>query len=225
VPEVDPVARYAHADGGVVRTRNLVRAGYSRHRIDRALTSGSLVRVRKGWVATPGADVCLVAAARAGVVLSCITQARRLGLWVLDEDRPHVAAPAHSGGVTSRGATVHWAKPVVPRHPDALIDPIENVLALVALCQPFEPALAVWESALRKQLVDRHAPERMALPTAARKVLVSAFPFSDSGLESFIVPRLKWMRVPIVPQVWIARGFEEIGIREGGRTPNGPRNR
>lgn len=185
----------------------------------------ALVRVRKGWVATPGADVCLVAAARAGVVLSCITQARRLGLWVLDEDRPHVAAPAHSGGVTSRGATVHWAKPVVPRHPDALIDPIENVLALVALCQPFEPALAVWESALRKQLVDRHAPERMALPTAARKVLVSAFPFSDSGLESFIVPRLKWMRVPIVPQVWIARGFEEIGIREGGRTPNGPRNR
>ena len=29
-------------------------------------------------------------------------------------------------------------------------------------------------------------------------------PWSDSGLESFVVPRLKWMRLPIRPQVWIS---------------------
>ncbi|KRC58770.1 DNA/RNA helicase [Agromyces sp. Root81] len=190
--------------GGVVRTRNLIRSGYSRHRIDRALASGSLARVRKGWVAVPGADAYLVAAARAGVVVSCISQARRLGLWVLDEDRPHVAAPAHSGCATPRDATVHWAKPLVPRHPDALTDPIENVLVLVAQCQPFEAALAVWESALRRGLLDRQALERMPLPTAVRNVLGSALPFSDSGLESFVVPRLAWMKIPLVPQVWIA---------------------
>lgn len=160
--------------------------------------------MRKGWVALPGADAYLVAAARAGVVISCITQARRLGLWVLHEDRPHVAAPAHSGCVTPRDAAVHWAKPLVPRHPDALIDPIENVLTLVALCQPFEAALAVWESALRKGLVETHALERMPLPAVARNVLESAFPFSDSGLESFVVPRLKWLNLPLVPQVWIS---------------------
>jgi very-short-patch-repair endonuclease len=200
----EPIAAYVHAHGGVVRTRKLIRAGYSRHRIDRALAGGSLIRVRKGWVSAPGADPYLVAAARAGVVLSCVTQARRLGLWVLHEDRPHVAAPAHSGCATPRNATVHWAKPVVPRHPDALTDPVENVLVLVALCQPFEPALAVWESALRQRLVDQQALRRMPLPSAARNLLESASPFSDSGLESFILPRLGWLKVPIVPQVWIS---------------------
>ena len=200
----DALAAFAAANGGVVRTRTLIQGGHSRHRIDQGLANGSLVRVRKGWVALPGADAYLVAAARAGVVVSCITQARRLGLWVLEEDRPHVAAPAHSGCATPRGATVHWAKPLVPRHPDALIDPIENVLALVARCQPYEPALAVWESALRKGLVDRDGMARMPLPTAARNLLECALPFSDSGLESFVVPRLKWMRLPLVPQVWIA---------------------
>lgn len=203
-PAIEPIAGYVRSQGGVVRTRNLIRAGYSRHGIDRALAKGSLIRVRKGWVAVPGADPYLVAAARAGVVVSCITEARRLGLWVLHEDRPHVAAPAHSGCASPRGSTVHWAKPVVPRHPDALTDPVENVLVLVALCQPFEPALAIWESALHQQLVDSHSLRRMPLPTAARAVLESASPFSDSGLESFIVPRLWWMKVPIVPQVWIS---------------------
>ncbi|WP_235511465.1 endonuclease domain-containing protein [Agromyces sp. Root81] len=99
---------------------------------------------------------------------------------------------------------MHWAKPLVPRHPDALTDPIENVLVLVAQCQPFEAALAVWESALRRGLLDRQALERMPLPTAVRNVLGSALPFSDSGLESFVVPRLAWMKIPLVPQVWIA---------------------
>ncbi|WP_235507788.1 hypothetical protein [Agromyces sp. Root1464] len=149
----DPVAATTRSAGGVVRTRFLQQAGFSRHRIEQSLAAGRLIRVRKGWVAVPSADGYLIGAARDGVVVSCITQAERLGLWVLSGDRPHVAAPVHSG-VSLRRVTVHWAKPLVPRHPDALVDPIENVLAIVAACQPYESALAVWESALRKGLVD-----------------------------------------------------------------------
>ncbi|TQJ32538.1 uncharacterized protein DUF559 [Microbacterium sp. SLBN-146] len=184
--------------------RALQRAGFSRHQLDRAVAQGVLWRVRKGWVARPDADPELLAAARAGVVLSCITLARRRGLWVLDLDRPHVAAPAHAGGLRASGATVHWAKPVVPRHPDALLDSIENALVLVAGCQPYESALAVWESALNSHLIDRSQMGRMPLPPAARKILSAASPYSDSGLESFVVPRLSWLGVAIVPQVWIA---------------------
>ena len=56
-------------------------------------------------------------------MLTCVTQARRLGLWVLAEEHPHVAAPAHSGAVRidvhppghrragARKATVHWGRP------------------------------------------------------------------------------------------------------------------
>ncbi|QLD13194.1 DUF559 domain-containing protein [Microbacterium oleivorans] len=148
----------------------------------------------------------LVAAAKAGVVLSCVTQASRSGLWVLaDRDEPvHVAAPPHAGGVRVAGARVHWRAPALPRHPDALVDPIENVLVLVATCQPWERALVIWESALNRGLVDSRAMERFDLPPAARAVLGAATPWSDSGLETLVIVRLGWIGVPIRPQVWIA---------------------
>ncbi|MGW9166486.1 type IV toxin-antitoxin system AbiEi family antitoxin domain-containing protein [Agromyces sp. NPDC055658] len=116
---------------GVARMANLQAAGHSRHHLRRALEAGRIVRVRRGWVALPNADAHLVAAARAGVVITCVTRARQLGLWVLEDDGAHVAKDAH-GAVPPLAARVHWSRPLVPRHPDALVDPIENVLALVA---------------------------------------------------------------------------------------------
>lgn len=141
--------------GWVSRTRRLSDSGVSRHDLEAALAEGVIVRVRPGWVALPGADPQLVAAARRGVVLTCITQARRLGIWVHDR-RPdvHVGATPGSRGGKPRGARVHWSKPVVARHPDALEDPIENVLAILSTCEPFERAVAAWESALNKGLVE-----------------------------------------------------------------------
>jgi very-short-patch-repair endonuclease len=201
--------------GGVVRTRALVAAGWSRGRVDRALRAAALVRVRSGWVCLPDADPQLVDAARAGVVLSCVTQARRLGLWVLGgEGGLHVAAPAHSGRVGSGFDRVHWSRPVVPRHPDALADPVENVLAMVSTCQPFETALAVWESALNKGLADRQVLGRLDLPTAARRILERAEPYADSGLETLAIPRLRWLRVPLRRQIWIAGHRVDLLIGE-----------
>jgi len=188
---------------GVATVPGLLRAGHSRYDIAGAVEAAELLRVRRGWVAVPGADGELVAAARGGVVLSCITQARRRGLWVLEEDRCHVAADPHGAGRKPARATVHWAQPLVPRPPGALEDPIENVLALVASCQRFEVALAVWESALNKRLVLREALARLTLPTAARRVLEAATPFADSGLETIFRERLRWMKTPIRSQIWI----------------------
>lgn len=196
-----------HAAGGLIRTRTLKDAGVDPREMTDAVRSGRLVRPRRGWVALPGADPQLIAAVRAGVVLTCVTQARRLGLWMLHpETLAHVAAPCHSGGVRidATRAVVHWRLPLVARVPGILVDEIENVLALVATCLPFEQALAVWESALNKRLVDALALARLPLSGRARELLAAATPFSDSGLESFIVPRLAWMGVRIVPQAWIA---------------------
>jgi very-short-patch-repair endonuclease len=99
---------------------------------------------------------------------------------------------------------VHRAAPLVPRHPSELEDGIENTLAIVCGCQPFETALAVVESALNRRLVDKPTLLRLPLRSRARDVIESAVPFSDSGLETFVVPRLRWMKLRIVPQVWIA---------------------
>lgn len=192
--------------GGIVRTAVLRRHGWGERALSAAVATGALIRPRRGWLALPSADPLLVAAARAGVVLTCVTQARRLGLWVLSADAAHVAASAHSGGVrvTHAATVVHWAQPVVPRAPDALADPIENVLALTASCLPFEEALAIWDSALERGLVQLPALRRLPFRGRAQEVLGQATPFAGSGLESFIPPRLAWLRVPIVPQAWIA---------------------
>ena len=192
------------AAGGVLRSRTLAVEGCSAHRVSAAIDRGDLVRVRRGWVATPDADPLLVGAAQAGVVLTCITEARRLGLWVLAGVRElHVGAPSHAGGVRRANAHVHWGVPPVPRQPGALVDPVENVLWAVAKCRPPHEALATWESALRKGLVSLEAMRRLPLPPAARDLCDIATPWSDSGLESFVPPRLGWLGVSIVPQVWV----------------------
>lgn len=189
--------------GGITRTRTLEQRGIKEHTRSRLVADGVLERVGRSWLALPGTDPELRAAAAAGTVLTCITQARRLGLWQVSERVPHLAMRTNGRRRIDR-AHLHWASPAVPRHPDSLVDPIENVLVLVAQCQPYEAALAIWESALRRTAVAKEALERLALPPAARRLCAEASAWSDSGLESPVIPRLRWLRLPIRQQIWIA---------------------
>ncbi|MDN3446016.1 DUF559 domain-containing protein [Microbacterium sp. APC 3901] len=188
---------------GVARTETLKRLGVSRHALRSSVQRGDVIAVRRGWVALPDADPMLVAAARRGVFLSCVTLAARKGLWVLDAAQPHVAAPARSGHVKLPRGTVHWNEPVFPRDPDSREDSLENALILVAGCQPYESALATWESAMRQSLIAPGILERAPLPPAARRLLADARQFADSGTESIFQVRLRWLGIPVVPQVWI----------------------
>lgn len=173
---------------------------------------GLRTRVRRGWIAVPGADPDLVAAARYGVVVSCVTAAARHGLWVAHApEKPHAAYPGR-GRVARSAAVVHWQRPIVPRHPDALEDPIENVLMTVASCLPFEEARAVWDSALNKRLVDLSTLKRMPWTGAARTLVDQATPWADSGLETIFVARLRWLKPPIHVQVWIAEHRVDVLI-------------
>lgn len=190
--------------GGVTRRTVLRAAGHADRAVSRALARGELLGVGRSWLALPGTDPLLLEAARMGVVLTCITAARRHGLWTFEEHERHVGAHPHRRKPpVHRSAVVHWAQPIVPRHPHRLIDSIENTLVIAASCQPFESALTIWESAIRKGLVDPFLMARMPLPGAARRVLEAASPYSDSGLETLIVPRLRWMGVRIIAQVWL----------------------
>lgn len=191
--------------GGVARTSALRDLGFRRADFEAAIARGTLQRTRQGWVALPEVSPLLVSAARRGVVLSCLTQARRLGLWVHDQNPGvHVAATPGSAGGKPKGIRVHWSKPLIPRRPGVLEDPIENVLAIVAECEPYEQALATWESALRLDLIDREAMQNLPLRPAARRLLGDAQPFADAGTESYLRPRLRWLKLPIRAQIWIA---------------------
>lgn len=206
------VVAHVTALGGVARTAHVIADGYSRHRIAHAVDLGLVSRVRRGWIAVPGADSDLVAAARYGVVVSCVTAAARLGLWVTHTpETPHAAYPGR-GRVAQSAAVVHWQRPIVPRHPDVLEDPVENVLMTVASCLPFEEARAIWESALNKGLVDLATLKRMPWTGAARRLVDEATPWADSGLETIFVVRLRWLRLPIRVQVWIAEHRVDVLI-------------
>ncbi|WP_194410969.1 endonuclease domain-containing protein [Microbacterium cremeum] len=191
--------------GGVVHGTVLVEAGITRYRLRAAVSAGVLLSPRRGWLALPDADPYLVAAARAGVVLTCVTQAKRRGLWVLAEDGPHVAAPPSASRLKllNDKTTVHWAVPVQPRPFGALEDGILNTLTAVANCQPFEAALAVWNSALNGGFATKQELARLPMRPAARRLLEAVTPFADSGLETIFAVRLKWLRLPLRAQIWI----------------------
>lgn len=188
---------------GVARIRTLQRAGVSSHALRRAREQGEVFSVCRGWVALRDADRMLVAAARRGVVLTCVTLAARKGLWVLSDPLPHLAAPSTSGHASAARGIIHWSKPVFPRDADCCEDSLENALVLLSVCQSHESSLATWESALRQKLVDPGALARAPLPAAARRLLAEARPFADSGTETIFLTRLAWLEVPITPQVWI----------------------
>lgn len=190
--------------GGIMSVRELrYRTGASRHAVDRAVGKGALLRPTRGWVATHGADPVLVAAAQTGVVIACVTRAARLGLWDVGAPQIHVAARPCRELRRPTQAHVHWAKPRVPRHPDSLEDGVVNTLALVSECQPFESALAVWESALNQNMVTLPELETIAFGPAGRELRRAAQPYSDSGVESILVPRLRWLNLPMRRQIWV----------------------
>lgn len=191
------------ARDGVARIRTLRRDGVTDYALRCARERGMIFSVCRGWVALRGADRMLVAAARRGVVLSCVTLAERKGLWVMSDPLPHLAAPPTSGHASAARGVVHWSRPVFPRDPDRCEDTLANALVLLSTCQSHETALATWESALRQRLVDPGLLARVPLPRAARQLLAEARPFADSGTESIFFTRLAWLAEPITPQVWI----------------------
>ena len=199
---MDPVEAL-NSRGGVARLTTLRREGVSSHSLRVARERGHIFSVCRGWVALTTADPMLVTAARRGVVLSCVTLAARKGLWVMDAGEPHVAAPANSGHAHVERGVIHWNTPIFPRDPDSCEDSLENALILVARCQTYESALAVWESALRQGMLDHQLLGRAPLPPAARRLLGDARPFADAGTETIFYTRLRWLKLPIIPQVWL----------------------
>ncbi len=189
--------------GSVTRVAELRALGYSLDTIQSGVTSGAIVRPRKGWVAEPGLDPQLMFAATHGVVLSCVTLARREGLWVArPQERLHVAA-RHPNAHVFAPAHLHWSAPIVPRDPNSLLDPLPNMLSHVAYCLPREEALTIWESALNKRFTTLDQLAGLPFPARARSLLRECSPYSDSGLETLFKTRLRWLKVPVRAQIWL----------------------
>ncbi|WP_075201298.1 endonuclease domain-containing protein [Leucobacter japonicus] len=189
--------------GGVIRARELFERGITVHQLRTACARRQVVRPARGWVALPDADSDLVHALQHGMSITCVSLAQRLGLWVRHADQPHLAARSPHAHAQADCGTVHWGRPVFRREPFAVVDSIENALNYIARCQPYEEALAIWESALQQELVSKDALVRLPYRGTARRVLETCTLFSGSGLESYVLRRLRALRLHVVPQAWV----------------------
>ena len=186
------VVEWINAHGGLVARRDANRAGFSDYRIRKAREAGTITTLSGGWLATQSAGAELVRAAWYGGRLACVTAAVARGLWVLGDERFHVSVAPNSKAVAERDVRLHRSIPRVPVARAVRIESVIDMLEHVAICLPFEQALAIWESAIRRGLVDPRSLNQVAWRRLASRALAAAASWlSDSGLETMVAARLR----------------------------------
>ena len=97
--------------GGAARIATLRERGFSDYALRGAIGGGELLRPRGGWVAIRNLEPELLFAVKHGVVLSCVSMARRLGLWVAEKPQHLHVATRTPGSQVRAAARVHWGRP------------------------------------------------------------------------------------------------------------------
>jgi very-short-patch-repair endonuclease len=200
--------------GGVMHRRALRELGCSPYRVRKALAEGRVRAVGRDRLAVSDCAEPLLAAARAGARLSCVSAAAHSGLWVYRSvSSVHVAAghgfslkPKIGPGLSSE-LVIHRAKTPVPVARDDAIDLLPNALVHITSCQPLELAVAIIDSALNKRLISDGALREMA-PWQShrfRKVISLCDGRSDAGNESVLRVRLLASGIPVRIQVVVDR--------------------
>lgn len=192
------------ADGGVATFVALRTAGLSRRRIETAVATGGLVRIRRGIYARRGTCADVRVAAAHGGVPACISAARHLGLWVLaDDDRVHVWLGGHGHRHVHEGCACieHWDADAE----DSAVPAVPRILRQILRCRGVEAFFVALESAMHQQLITRTgiAWLRAAGTEAAREAIAFARADAESGLESLFRWRMRDIGVRMRSQVTI----------------------
>lgn len=185
--------------GGIAHRAQLATAGFSAQRIAKS----DVEHIGRRWIAVAGTAPGLVAAARVGGRLACISAARHLELQLLQDDgRTHLALHPHRGVLPPPTIRVHRSLPIVEVGRFALVESVPDLLAHVAACLPHAEALVVWESALRRGRLTAHELRTLPWRTAAsRRLAAEAASQSDSLLETLLAHALRLAGLPFAQQV------------------------
>jgi len=229
--DISPATLVRHS-GGALPLAELRDAGCIRPAVDADLAAGRLIRVRRGWFATPDAPPDVVRAVRVGGALTASSAARLHHLWLLDDPLLHVRVPATASRLRSpsdvsaaldreaRGVCVHY-RTVEPNPIEGDLparDGLARSLAEMFRCAGIVPAMVALESALNRGALPLQGLEtiRCLVPAWARRQLDLASPDSDSGLET--VTRLLFVRrhVRVRTQVLLA-GVRRVDLLVGDR--------
>lgn len=182
-------------------------AELGRRGLSAAVTTGALVRLSRGWYATPSADTSVVRAVRARGRLGCMSAARLHGLWVPPDPQIHV--------VRRRGWELEGPLPT----PDgvrfhsvrrwsgaAAVVSVWECLEQVVKHHDAETALVVVESVLNRGLITLADVTALTagLPPPRQRVLARAIPTAESGSETRVRLWFERRGVPVRSQAVIA---------------------
>lgn len=176
------IADFLQRQGGVARTGELERAGFSRAAIARAVNQGRVAKLRRGAFSLPMTHP-LQEAVRHHGLLTCLSAAPAYELWTL---RPastlHLCRhhPSRTPGVIEHGRPAH------PRHPWLPVAGLADVLLHSTRCLPELESLVMVQSATGRgdiSLGFLYAKAAGRRNGKVRKVLDLVIPRADSLLE------------------------------------------
>lgn len=189
---------------GAAHTSVLRSEGFSPYVMAQAVAHGGASRLRRSWLVTDACGSVERRAIEAGGRLTCVSEAVDLGLWTPTHTGVHLAVPRTASRIERKDAILHWAQGPAPVDAHALHDPVLNMLFHLARCLPLVDALTVWESAIRKKLVDPLELRRVRWrSSSAGRLAAVASDLSDSGVETRFIALLRRIGVGHRQQVWI----------------------
>ncbi len=192
----------SHTDTSHVATRQqLLRRGYTPRGLASAVHSGRLIRVRRGYYAVPEVEPQIEMAVRVGGLITCVSAARRAGIWVVDDQFPHIYLRHEASRMRSprdrftrltlanrNGCVLHWF-PLVDKTAVTMgsVGPL-NALAHIIRCQPEKLAIAALDSALYLGLVTEQDLNVVfaALPAKYRRYRNRVDSRAMSGIETIV---------------------------------------
>lgn len=192
---------------GVYSATRLLRAGWRRSDIRRAVSRKRLLALRRGWYAVHGADPEVARAVAAGGTLTCVSALSHHGLWVPPDERTlHVRLPERARG-RQAPLGVHFCRPAgdrALRSGFTAVDQLAVTLLAVARCVTSEMFVAVLDSALHRAGLSTSDLAAMLddAPSRIRR-LVERCDVAESGTESLVRVRLRSRNVKVRPQVTI----------------------
>lgn len=183
---------WVRTQGGAAHSSALRLAGFADHAVGQAVQAGRLRRVRRSWLVTVDCDPRRVAAAAVGGRVTCVSAASLRGWWDVRTDAVHVALPHSASRFDPTGIRVHRGTGPVAVQPRSTEEPALNVLFQVARCLPAPDALAIWESAVRRDAVDLDVLERVSWRSStASRLAALVGDRSDSGPETNFVALMR----------------------------------
>lgn len=174
----------------------------SEYQVRRLVAAGHLVKVGRGWYASPLAPEKLVAAVRAGGRLGCLSGCELHGLWVPPQGGVHVTFQRQLPALPSPGVVGHRDRGTSQK---TALRPLLDCLTDVVRHHDAETALIVLDSAINRGCITEADAVNLVMecPKYTHPVLRYLDGRADSGTETRVRYFFQRRRVPVQPQAYI----------------------